>query len=84
MEYKNYLFLFFIIIILLFLYTMYYKKNSKENFETYKYAPYNYVDTGSEPLTFYKYPIYKKPYMFPYKFYTSYPYSHMTHYESNI
>jgi hypothetical protein len=55
-----------------------------ENFETYSYGPFNYMDSGSDPLSFYKYPIYRNPYMFPYKFYSSYPYPYMTYYETNI
>ena len=42
------------------------------------------MDTGADPLTFYKYPIYRNPYMYPYKFYSSYPYPYMTNYETNI
>jgi hypothetical protein len=58
--------------------------NMKENFETYSYGPFNYMDTGSDPLTFYKYPIYRNPYMYPYKFYSSYPYPYMTYNTTNI
>ena len=68
------------IIAIIYLYTM----NIKENFETYSYGPFNYMDTGSDPLTFYKYPIYRNPYMYPYKFYSSYPYPYMTYYPTNI
>ena len=56
----------------------------KESFETYSYGPFNYMDTGSDPLSFYKYPIYRNPYMYPYKFYSSYPYPYMTYYPTNI
>ena len=56
----------------------------KENFETYSYGPFNYMDSGADPLTFYKYPIYRNPYMYPYKFYSSYPYPYMTYYPTNI
>ncbi len=55
-----------------------------EQFETYSYGPFNYMDTGSDPLSFYKYPIYRNPYMYPYKFYSSYPYPYMTYYPTNI
>lgn len=58
--------------------------NIRENFETYSYGPFNYMDSGSDPLTFYKYPIYRNPYMYPYKFYSSYPYPYMTYYPTNI
>jgi hypothetical protein len=68
-----------IILVLLFL-----PKNFIEKFETYSYGPYNYMDTGADPLTFYKYPVYREPYMYPYKFYSSYPYPYMTYNNVNI
>ena len=71
------------ILILLFLFYLYSKK-SIESFETYSYAPFNYMTTGADPLTFYKYPIYRNPYMYPYKFYSSYPYPYMTYQDTNI
>lgn len=71
-----------LLIILLFSYLC--SKNILESFETYSYGPFNYMDSGSDPLTFYKYPIYRSPYMYPYKFYSSYPYPYMTNYETNI
>lgn len=75
----------FILILLIILSFMYlYRKYNIENFETYSYGPFNYMDTGADPLTFYKYPIYRNPYMYPYKFYSSYPYPYMTYYPTNI
>lgn len=79
--------IYFIIIIIIAIIAIIYLisiNNIKENFETYSYGPYNYMDSGASPLTFYKYPIYRKPYMFPYKFHKSYPYPHMSYYETNI
>ena len=55
-----------------------------ESYESYSYGPFNYMDTGADPLTFYKYPIYKNPYMYPYKFYSSYPYPYMQYNDANI
>jgi len=72
-----------IILIVLSCYYLFYKKTI-ENYETYSYGPFDYMTTGADPLTFYKYPIYKNPYMYPYKFYSSYPYPYMTYYTSNI
>ena len=82
----NHLFSIFLIllIILLIAYLAFHYSKKKEHFETYSYGPYNYMDTGSDPLSFYKYPIYRQPYMYPYKFYSSYPYPYMTNYETNI
>ena len=75
--------LFLIIFSLIYLY---YYNHYKiiESFETYSYGPFNYMDTGADPLTFYKYPIYRNPYMYPYKFYSSYPYPYMTYNTTNI
>ena len=70
-----------IILAIIYLYTMNY---SIENFETYSYGPFNYMDSGSDPLTFYRYPIYRNPFMYPYKFYSTYPYPYMTYYPTNI
>jgi hypothetical protein len=80
------LYLQFIILILVIILSYYYlsSKNIMENYETYSYGPYNYMDSGANPLTFYKYPAYRKPYMYPYKFYSSYPYPYMKNYEMNV
>ena len=72
-----------LIIIILVIYYLYYRYVI-EGYETYSYGPFNYMDSGADPLTFYKYPIYRNPYMYPYKFYSSYPYPYMTYYETNI
>lgn len=56
----------------------------KEGFIPYTYGPFNYMTTGSDPLSFYMYPIYRKPYMYPYQFVTNYPYPHMTYGQVNI
>lgn len=55
-----------------------------ENFSTYSYAPFDYISTGSDPLTFYKYPVYRNPYRYPYKHYSSYPYPYMTYHPVNL
>jgi hypothetical protein len=75
--------IFILIIIILAIYYLYYR-NIIEGYETYSYDPFNYMTTGADPLTFYRYPIYRNPYMYPYKFYSSYPYPYMTYYETNI
>ena len=73
-----------LLIILIIIGLIYLFSKNVEGFETYSYGPFNYLDSGSDPLTFYQYPIYRNPYMYPYKFYSSYPYPYMTHYETNI
>jgi hypothetical protein len=81
---KDYLQLILIVILIIIAIIYLYSMKIKENFETYSYGPFNYMDSGSDPLTFYKYPIYRNPYMYPYKFYSSYPYPYMTYYPTNI
>ena len=80
----NYLQTILIIILIIIAIFYLYRPYIKESFETYSYGPFNYMDTGSDPLSFYKYPIYRNPYMYPYKFYSSYPYPYMTYYPTNI
>ena len=73
-----------ILLILIFLFYIINKFIIKENFQTYSYGPFNYATTGADPLTFYKYPVYRNPYMYPYKYYSSYPYPYMTYNQVNI
>ena len=73
-----------ILLFIILIVCLYFYSKKIENFETYSYGPFNYMDSGADPLTFYKYPIYRNPYMFPYKFYSSYPYPYMTYYPTNI
>lgn len=49
-----------------------------ENFQSYKMSPYGEVYTGSDPLYFYSYPRYRKPFRWPYQYHSSYPYPHMS------
>ena len=51
--------------------------SSNEYFQDYKLYPYGEVYSGSDPLYFYNYNRYRKPYRWPYKYYSSYPYPHM-------
>ena len=54
---------------------------NKEQFQNYVLQPYGYVKTGADPLYFYNRNRYRKPYRWPFKFYSSYPYSHMSPHE---
>ena len=81
----NYFILTILLLILGFLLLYILKKYYNiESFEVYNYGPYNYMTTGASPLAFYRYPIYRQPYMYPYQFYSSYPYPHMNYHETNI
>ena len=73
------------LILLCFLYLYYYNYNKDiEYFTPYSYGPFNYMDTGADPLSFYKYPVYRKPYMYPYTFYSSFPYPYLTYGQINV
>ena len=48
----------------------------KESFVSYTSFPFEYIYTGSDPLQFYNKPRYRKPYRWPFRFISSYPYSH--------
>lgn len=54
---------------------------NKEQFQNYVLQPYGYVKTGADPLYLYNRNRYRKPYRWPFKFYSSYPYSHMSPHE---
>ena len=49
-----------------------------EPFQNYTINPYGYVSTGNNPLYFYNLDRYRKPYRWPFRFYQSYPYGHMS------
>ncbi len=50
---------------------------SSEPFQDYKLCPYGEVLSGNDPLYFYNYDRYRKPYRWPFKYHSSYPYPHM-------
>lgn len=55
--------------------------NKNETWANYVTPYYDYVKTGSDPLMYYAKPIYRKPYRYPFQFYKSYPYPHLSYYE---
>jgi len=54
---------------------------SREEWANYTTPYYNYKQTGTDPLIYYARPIYRKPYMYPFTFFKSYPYPHMSYNE---
>jgi len=50
-----------------------------EGWQDYTMKPYGYVKSGTDPLYFYGHNRYRKPYRYPFKYYRSYPYPHMSH-----
>ena len=73
------IFIIIVIIILLFGLNM-----IKEKYENYYRGPYNYIDNGASPLTYYEYPIYREPYEYPYSFYKSYPVPHLSYADDKL
>ena len=55
------------------------KLKKVENWEMYRQKPYGYVKTGSDPLTFYERPRYRKPYRYPFTFDQEFPTPHKSH-----
>ena len=49
-----------------------------ENWKNYQLMPYGEGKEGSEPLTYYQYPRYRKPYRYPLCKNVNYPFPHCT------
>lgn len=56
-----------------------FRKELLEKFQVYMHTPnvFGEMDTGSDPINFYRYDRYRKPYMWPRKIFSEYPYPHM-------
>lgn len=68
-----------ILLLLIFVISIYIKDSEKfVPYETLPRTDFNYWRTGSQPLNFYKLPLYRKPYRFPFRFFKSYPIPHMS------
>ncbi len=70
------IFILIIIIIFLFLSTIYKNMNLdkyKEKWQDYMTLPFDFISTGSSPINFYRKDIFRSPYMYPQRFYQSYP-----------
>ena len=64
--------------ILILIFVVIYLEINSEYFQDYKLSPYGEVYSGNDPLYFYNYNRYRKPYRWPFKYYSSYPYPHMS------
>lgn len=62
----------------LILFSILYISNQRESFQDYKLCPYGEVLSGNDPLYFYNYDRYRKPYRWPFRYHSSYPYPHMS------
>ena len=67
----------FLFISIIFLLTSCRYSIYNEAFQDYKLLPYGEVYSGNDPLYFYNYNRYRKPYRWPYQYHSSYPYPHM-------
>lgn len=47
-----------------------------EYFQIYKRFPYSELNTGKDPLYFYRHDRYRKPYRYPFRYSSSYPLPH--------
>ena len=67
------LILFIIIFALICLSYLWRKPSMQEQWQNYMSAPYDFLETGSNPLNFYRKDKYREPYRWPFKFFQSYP-----------
>lgn len=49
----------------------------KETWANYERG-FNYISTGQTPMYFYNKPLYRKPYRYPFQFFSSYPVSNLS------
>jgi hypothetical protein len=63
------------VIILVLVYTA--NQNKKEEWANYRKCPFNEIESGIDPLQYYRRDAYRLPYRYPFKFSTDYPYPHM-------
>lgn len=68
-----YLLLFIIIFALICLSYLWRRPSMQEQWQNYMTSPFDFLDTGSNPLNFYRKDKYRKPYRWPFTFYQSYP-----------
>jgi hypothetical protein len=62
---------------------MYYKKKNEveEGFAMYEQQPFQYMYTGSEPLSYYRLDRYRLPYRYPDMFFSNYPVPYFRYYD---
>lgn len=80
----NYLITIFLVLIIAIIGYQLLKNVNLENFVPYKRKPFNIWETGSTPLNYYTLPAYKKPYRYPFKYHTTYPYSYLRYYPTDL
>ena len=65
-----------LLLIIIIVSTLFHYNSLKESWFNYRLNPYGDVRTGSMPANFYIHNRYVKPYMWPDKIYSTYPYDH--------
>lgn len=80
----NYYLLSIIVIVIAIIGKFLLKNVDLETFVPYQKKPYKEWSTGSTPLSYYTLPIYKKPYRYPFKYETSYPYPYRRYYPTEL
>ena len=73
---------FIVIVLIIFLSYNYFRV--RESFVPYQTADFKEWKTGSTPLGFYNLPIYKPPYRYPFKYFSSYPYPYKRYYPTEL
>ena len=72
----------FILLMIVIVFGMIYNPiNVNERWMNYVLKPYNYMLTGRDPPYYYRRDLYKKPYRYPYQFFKSYPFPHLSYCE---
>jgi hypothetical protein len=70
-----------LIFVFLFFAVIYTKKSIHEGFDMYQQLPFQYMYTGSQPLSYYRLDRYRLPYRYPDMFFTNYPVPYFRYYD---
>lgn len=52
-------------------------RSFEEGWQDYQLCPFGEVKSGSVPIYFYSYNRYRRPYRWPFRYYSSYPWPHL-------
>ena len=67
-----------ILIVILIAFLVHEDKETWANYET----GFNTISTGQTPMYFYNKPLYRKPYRYPFQFFSSYPVPNLSFYSA--
>jgi len=57
-------------------------RKTLEGWQVYQQKPFQWMDTGADPMYYYPMKQFRLPYRWPLTFYQSYPYPHMANFDS--